>query len=122
MSPLLGHKPFLWMEKGDWAMTHHAGPVRISGCSNRDQRLNVPSEARRNSIEDFWSLTDHCERLHTNDLYSVTGFRDGEILRGPHAENWRVPLGVFQADGMALRGESPLRLEPLDHSNLRKLK
>ncbi|CAH0403579.1 unnamed protein product [Chilo suppressalis] len=41
------------------------------------------------------------------------------ILRGPQAENWRVPLEVCQADGMSSRGESPLRLEPLDHSNLR---
>ncbi|RVE47998.1 hypothetical protein evm_007310 [Chilo suppressalis] len=25
-SPLLRHRPSLWMEKEDWAMTHHAGP------------------------------------------------------------------------------------------------
>ncbi|RVE42343.1 hypothetical protein evm_013017 [Chilo suppressalis] len=30
--------------------------------------------------------------LVADDLYSVTGFGDGEILRGPQAENWRVPL------------------------------
>ncbi|RVE40798.1 hypothetical protein evm_014552 [Chilo suppressalis] len=32
MSPLLGHRPALWMEQGDWAMTHHTGPVWIGGC------------------------------------------------------------------------------------------
>ncbi|RVE49490.1 hypothetical protein evm_005831 [Chilo suppressalis] len=57
--------------------------------------------------------------LVADDLYSVTGFSDGEILRGPQVENWRVPLEVFQADGISPRGESPLRLEPLNHSNLR---
>ncbi|RVE54188.1 hypothetical protein evm_001015 [Chilo suppressalis] len=34
MSPLLGHRPSLWMEQGDWAMTHHAGPVRIVEISS----------------------------------------------------------------------------------------
>ncbi|RVE54327.1 hypothetical protein evm_001154 [Chilo suppressalis] len=56
--------------------------------------------------------------LVAGDLYSVTGFGDGEILRGLQAENWRVPLEVFQADVISPRGESPLRLEPLDHSKL----
>ncbi|RVE55233.1 hypothetical protein evm_000131 [Chilo suppressalis] len=58
--------------------------------------------------------------LVADDLYSVTGFGDGEILRGPQAENCRAPLEVFQADGVSPRGKSPLRLEPLDHSNLRE--
>ncbi|RVE41056.1 hypothetical protein evm_014294 [Chilo suppressalis] len=46
---------------------------------------------------------------------------DGEILRGPQAENLRVPLEVFQAAGISPRGQSPLPLEPLDHSNLREV-
>ncbi|RVE46552.1 hypothetical protein evm_008787 [Chilo suppressalis] len=54
-----------------------------------------------------------------DDLYSVTGFGDGDILRRPQAENWRVLLEVFQADGISPGGESLLDLEPLDHSNLR---
>ncbi|RVE49199.1 hypothetical protein evm_006206 [Chilo suppressalis] len=29
MSPLLGHRPSLWMEWGDWAMTHHADPPLV---------------------------------------------------------------------------------------------
>ncbi|RVE41107.1 hypothetical protein evm_014243 [Chilo suppressalis] len=33
--------------------------------------------------------------LVVNDLYSVTGFGDSEILRGPQAENWRVPVEVI---------------------------
>ncbi|RVE42318.1 hypothetical protein evm_013031 [Chilo suppressalis] len=33
--------------------------------------------------------------LVADDLYSVTGFGDGEILRGPQAENWRVPLELL---------------------------
>ncbi|RVE52343.1 hypothetical protein evm_002981 [Chilo suppressalis] len=55
--------------------------------------------------------------LVADDLYSVTGFWRREILIGPQAEHWRVPLEVFQADGVSLRG-SLLSLEPLDHSNL----
>ncbi|RVE43668.1 hypothetical protein evm_011667 [Chilo suppressalis] len=34
--------------------------------------------------------------LVADDLYSVAGFGDSEILRGPQAENWRVPLEVVQ--------------------------
>ncbi|RVE41718.1 hypothetical protein evm_013630 [Chilo suppressalis] len=60
-----------------------------------------------------------------DDLYSVTGFGDGEILTGissrelasasrDYDKKKRVPLEVFQADGISPRGESPLRLEPLD--------
>ncbi|CAH0399564.1 unnamed protein product [Chilo suppressalis] len=62
----------------------------------------------------------HSNTLRHHDLYSVTGFRfrDGEILEGPQAENWRVPLEVLQADVISSRGKS-LRLEPLDYSNLR---
>ncbi|RVE41632.1 hypothetical protein evm_013719 [Chilo suppressalis] len=60
-----------------------------------------------------------CMLLFADDLYSVTGFRYGEILRGPQAEIWRVSLEVFQADGISPREESPLRLEPLGHSNLK---
>ncbi|RVE54060.1 hypothetical protein evm_001183 [Chilo suppressalis] len=59
-----------------------------------------------------------CIRSHPEHI--VTGFGDGEILRGPQAQNWRVPLEVFQADGISPRGKSPLRMESLlDHSNLR---
>ncbi|RVE41166.1 hypothetical protein evm_014183 [Chilo suppressalis] len=32
MSLLLGYRRSLLMEKGGWAMTHHAGPVRIDAC------------------------------------------------------------------------------------------
>ncbi|RVE45785.1 hypothetical protein evm_009585 [Chilo suppressalis] len=55
--------------------------------------------------------------LVADDLYNVTGLGLGEILRGPQAlasaskgipGGWHLPTG-----------ESPLRLEPLDHWNLR---
>ncbi|RVE51702.1 hypothetical protein evm_003674 [Chilo suppressalis] len=52
---------------------------------------------------------------------NITGFGDGEILKGLRPENWRVPQEVFQEDGIFPRGKSPLRLEPLDHSNLTEL-
>jgi hypothetical protein len=47
MSPLLGHRPSLWIKHKERAITHHAGPVRVGGCyeCSRDW-LNVPSEAR----------------------------------------------------------------------------
>ncbi|RVE50334.1 hypothetical protein evm_005000 [Chilo suppressalis] len=47
-----------------------------------------------------------CMLLVADDLYSVTGFGDGEILRGPQAENWRVALEVFQSDGVSPGGVS----------------
>ncbi|RVE41786.1 hypothetical protein evm_013565 [Chilo suppressalis] len=40
-------------------------------------------------------------------------------LGGERPENWRVPLEVYQVNGISPRGEPPRRLEPLDHSNLR---
>jgi hypothetical protein len=51
--PTAGAQAFLMdYPQGERAITHHAGPVRIGGwvandCKySRDQRLNVPSEAR----------------------------------------------------------------------------
>jgi hypothetical protein len=49
MSPLLGHKPSLWITHKR-AITHHASLVRVDELANkysRNQRLNVPPEARR---------------------------------------------------------------------------
>ncbi|RVE53550.1 hypothetical protein evm_001691 [Chilo suppressalis] len=53
--------------------------------------------------------------LVADDLYSVTGFEDGEIPRGPQAKNWRVPLKIFQADLPAGEVSSPSGAsEPLE--------
>jgi hypothetical protein len=32
MSSLLGHRSSLWITQGERTITHHAGPVRVSGC------------------------------------------------------------------------------------------
>ncbi|CAH0400269.1 unnamed protein product [Chilo suppressalis] len=62
-----------------------------------------------------------CMTLHTTakTVRSVTGFGDGEILRGPQAENWRVPLEpiyvptagaqAFPMDGIGRLGHDPPR-------------
>jgi hypothetical protein len=45
--------------KGERAITHHAGSVRISGCcqNGQDQRLNVPSN---NKFLVTHPMTDQC--------------------------------------------------------------
>jgi hypothetical protein len=48
MSSLLGHRPSLWIT-GEWTRTQ-CGLVGANDCKRgRDQRLYVPSEARRSS-------------------------------------------------------------------------
>jgi hypothetical protein len=60
MTPQLGHRPSLYItykEKGPKPTTGaQCGLVGANDCKcSRDQRLNVPSEARRYEIIYFWS-------------------------------------------------------------------
>ncbi|RVE44351.1 hypothetical protein evm_011013 [Chilo suppressalis] len=44
--------------------------------------------------------------LDAAGLNSITGFGDGKILRGPQAENWRVPLEEESKDVTLRTGSS----------------
>ncbi|RVE51047.1 hypothetical protein evm_004338 [Chilo suppressalis] len=93
MSLLLGHRPSIWMEKGDWPMTHHASPVRIvismqlgvvlhNQCQQLSWRCAVRSasclEHRSNlrkfgasSIRPYAALSGSTERMSDAEICSV---------------------------------------------------
>jgi hypothetical protein len=98
MSPLLGHRPSLWITIRS---TGHAGPVRLVDANDckcsRAQRLNVLSEARRSSsllifghpsndrstLLNFRNRTPKCTDRGPSDLStdsSTNVYKNGNII------------------------------------------
>jgi hypothetical protein len=90
MSPLLGHRPFLWVtykENEPYPTTRaQCGLVGTNDCKcNQDQRLNVPSEGWR-SLKQY--IFDHLY----NDWPTLLNFSDRTPKRTDRGAI-EIPLG-----------------------------